>query len=853
MKNFMIIIITLFSFSALAKDLNCAMNVTPSPMGRPFPINGKYLALYGNQVYSLDEKLKYPSPTAIPLLRKILGTSEDNRYLYAVQANGRVNQKFDLTNLFAPPIDISEEEVATKFSGSYSRRGTMYYYDHKQEHEYRLPKSCQEDNTRACIIKDSILYLFTKNTNEIIQMDLEGKKIYSLTSWPLIEEQYQSFFVDENFNLLAGDTVLKFDPNLGSFNYASIEDQLEFYRYGKEGLPVCREVGDKNKEFDGICTNIVDNKVIFLHLNIFDCRPPVEVIECNDLSSDNNITQQGIKLLDDLNLKMACNQDFDEKLWDQITPLKKELSKEEAIKWIYRFSKPGGYNEEKHHAILAGISESGLLRSFTNIKQFLKLNLDLELNPESNLHFDNTCLSPKEKKDVQIKLLTKLKEDLKSNISPSQEEYEKLKKLIAILTPDQINDFVGALTDLQAMAIGSGDYNSTDENTALSKVFTSKTVHFLESIIQKKLGLPYKDLNDITLVQHGDKAMVLRLSTTPFEKSKEANFGIHAKILNMIDKKDISEDQVLNISYKANNKKHKAVISISPVEGKMIDQAISPNYEELLQDKVLRGLIITNQADNNGHWTMDAYMAYYTRKGCIFDRSKSTEVSTQDFLKEKVSGPNVADYFIKEAHSDGDDINLFSSYKRSTLLTCSKQNADGTKEEVDLLIPILASGEEKITNENFGKWMGERVKQGQGQLLYINSSCYSKSKAIHEIPAVAENNPLAASKLVNIASNSYVYFYRDPAQRGLSLADQNNSKGFILDGIRNKKTYAEIRESMKKDPRYSQTNENQFMFPDEERYQETIGKTLTTPISVHVNTFIEETDGTMREYTLTNY
>ncbi|MGE3610942.1 MAG: hypothetical protein AB7I27_15230 [Bacteriovoracaceae bacterium] len=847
LKFFSLLTLALYSFHSPAQEMSCAEERLQFQIKNPTQIGDVFIGQYGNDLYSTSKDLKTTKPLDLPKIVKVLGI-EDHRYLYAIQSNGRIDQKFDLTNPDSEPIIVSEEEVARKFGGMFKKDGNAYFFDKKNQKEIKLPAACNEVHVRTCIVIGRGLLLFTKNPITIQLFNLEGSMVGEYR-WNFRGEEYKDLFVDNDLNLINGNDLYKLDPFSGNFVSAGINDHREYFNWG-DPIQDCGLVKDNN--FKGICTATGYNgNINYLYLTRGNCREIPQVLDCEELDQKET-AKSALKLLDDVGLKLACQSDFDEKLWDSLTPDKNPLTKDEAIKWLYRFSKPGGYNEQKHQAILKGIYNSGLAKYFENQISQIGIQNGYVGELTQPLSFNNSCLSDKEKEKIQPLYYERIKKSLQYNPKLTQKNYDQIKLYLPILTSTQIDNIVRDLSDIQLLEVKEGGRTRDDE--ALSNVSNSKIVHYLESVIQKKLGLPYRDYNDVAIIQDGYEIKVLRLSVSPFSKSAETEYGIHVNVLNSINKKSFTGSQKIELSFKASEKKHSASISINPVEGVLFDKAPSPKYEELLNDKVLRGLIITNQVDDNGYWTMDAYMAYYTRNGCIFDRSKFSEVDTKMYLQKRVAGPEVADYLIKEAHSGGDDMNLFSYYPKSKLLSCQKQNSDGTQEEVELLIPIVDNSYgHHITSADFADWMDNRVKSEKGQLLYINSSCYSRDKAIYEIPAVAEKNPEAAQKLVNIASTSYVYFYRDPSQRRLSLEDQNNSKRFMLDGIRNKKTYQEIRDSMKNDPRYSAGTGNQFIFPDEKSYQTKIGDTLATPVSINIKTFVEDNKGGMREYTLSNY
>ena len=61
-----------------------------------------------------------------------------------------------------------------------------------------------------------------------------------------------------------------------------------------------------------------------------------------------------------------------------------------------------------------------------------------------------------------------------------------------------------------------------------------------------------------------------------------------------------------------------------------------------------------------------------------------------------------------------------------------------------------------------------------------------------------------------------------------------------IDGLRNEKTYAEIRETMNNDPKYKSGHDNVMIFPAEERYRLKIAGLIKLPLSIETNFFVEK-------------
>jgi hypothetical protein len=172
-----------------------------------------------------------------------------------------------------------------------------------------------------------------------------------------------------------------------------------------------------------------------------------------------------------------------------------------------------------------------------------------------------------------------------------------------------------------------------------------------------------------------------------------------------------------------------------------------------------------------------------------------------DYLKDGITGQkNKLDYFLKEAHSDGDYRNLFSINKKMFLVKAKLQHEDYL-EEIDLLYHDDSYDAEFISNQLFGEWLKEREeKYNGGQFIYLNTSCSSYTKAAAEIGT-------AASKLLTvIASSTSVYTFS---------TSPDNSTFHLFEGIRKMLPFADISKSIS-------GLRGSYVFPKEDNYKKMV-------------------------------
>lgn len=221
------------------------------------------------------------------------------------------------------------------------------------------------------------------------------------------------------------------------------------------------------------------------------------------------------------------------------------------------------------------------------------------------------------------------------------------------------------------------------------------------------------------------------------------------------------------------------------------------NKKEFLQDRVLRGVVVfgSNLDRQTIEWTLGDYIEYLKARGFkIIDKAKLND--SVEYFKNLIAGDLPMDYLLKEAHSDGDMRNLLSIQKDGYVIKASKtvksnslvgvnsnMSAGTTTEEVYLLFgdgnylnPVY------ISNQEMAKWIKERDLKRLGQLIYLNASCSSYSKAAAELTAIKSES------FVEIPSITSVPVFRN---------SEDNIMFKMLEGIRQFQTFKELSEEQK--------------------------------------------------------
>lgn len=273
-----------------------------------------------------------------------------------------------------------------------------------------------------------------------------------------------------------------------------------------------------------------------------------------------------------------------------------------------------------------------------------------------------------------------------------------------------------------------------------------------------------------------------------------------------------------------------ASMNISALDKNLvIAEGSSPDYEAMLRDKKLTGLVVTGVSLDSANDVIESYESYFKAQGFKFSLFNE-EIDLENFLLEQTAN-GALDYFIKEAHSDGDDRNLFQMDRIASVLVGKKTNNNGIEEIVYLAKPYSGKDRETIMLSNvvFGEAIRARERIGAIPIIYLNTSCWSASKAVHEIEAT--HSPL----LINIPTLTSAETFNG------NKAD--NSLKILLDGIRSFQSYEEIRHALMANSDYASGVSNIYIFPDDEDYRQNIKSALNILLKTDLQ-IVDETGQT---------
>jgi hypothetical protein len=475
------------------------------------------------------------------------------------------------------------------------------------------------------------------------------------------------------------------------------------------------------------------------------------------------------------------------------------------------------------------VSETLKTLSFSSPETVRKLyhilKIDQRMPSTNTLDESNTC-----KSKIDLLLVDKKIEALK-NIAATVDRKTTIEDWIEY-KPFKA-DFQ-KLPKQQRDAIVDGIAESLSQNAAsspeLEGVFQSKLYYFSKKYALDLVGDKAKSATDLAMaVKRGQNIPIVLgsgsiqdSSQLKYENSVDSKnlFGFSFKTLDPIplpERPKVGDKTSKLVSWQYEGHKYSAETTSTVLEplGNLISKDKSPNYSALKKDGKLTGMMIIGNNLSAGHsYIVDGYLTYYQNQGFEFKEAKPIDAVA--FFEKSIKSGEV-DYLIKEAHSDGDEKNLFRANTYGKLYEGSLSKKDGTKEVVYLVAPDQAKMESKlISNQEFGSWVRGRGKEQP--LVYLNASCSSARKVISEIAATHSSN------FVPIPSGSSVVTFSDSV---------DNGERQILQSFRSGESYDDIRASLQKTKNY-QKGEDRFIFPDEKDYDEKIRENLKMNLDIEV-------------------
>jgi hypothetical protein len=373
--------------------------------------------------------------------------------------------------------------------------------------------------------------------------------------------------------------------------------------------------------------------------------------------------------------------------------------------------------------------------------------------------------------------------------------------------------------------------NAMPPRFIVNRVYPSLLAQFLIGQIERVSGTRSgrNQLTAMDVVRDDDVMTPIAIGMDPLDGDSHRHpMGFYYRVFN--GSRIGSETQNHSYSWIHQGRAHQAKISarLLSAQGAVKNW---PNAVALTRsDRHLVGLVmISPNMRRDIPKLLERYSEYLEDEGFEIESMRSPRPLRQtDIQRLFVSGG--IDYMLKEAHSDGDLVNLFRFATTSQLMVARKKGSSDEPDETFYVLypnPDLgeAAGRIKfgVTPRVFGDWMREREQFNRTPLIYMNSSCWSIKRVFDEISQVHN------SAFVNIPSLDTVGIFN---HRG-----PNHMRAFI-DGIRSGAELPQIKQLLTEQDYRSKswTKPTRFLFPHEPDYASLVTRKLQRFIDYSLET-----------------
>jgi hypothetical protein len=565
------------------------------------------------------------------------------------------------------------------------------------------------------------------------------------------------------------------------------------------------------------------------------CIFPDIMIDSNPRSFCNVVSKKGVA--DALFQKTICETPYSEAMAKsmKIDPLKKTYSILEAENYLKFLSKPGAFklgrdmnflnatlhspyakeHPENVQDALAGIlATDPVLYSDLTLPQNKTSGRNLAIfttAPSHTLTLSKACGTASEQVQVQSavkKLFNDNADTYYNRAVPALAAVQSTLQRLPAKTRSQMRD---DFSESQAVTI---------HQVGLPDVFASKVYKYVENGASPLFGMEKKPMSDITFVPdeigNPDQTNPIILSNGKIDRGTTNSYAglIETSTLPPVMKKTAT----LNYAWKSNGQVYTAKVDMQKVDPKtFFPKGTSPDYKGIWSDGRLAGAVVVGDNMRDHPLVIDQYQEYYERNG-YKKTSQATIKNFDQYLLNQMKDGSI-DYFVKEAHSDGDLENVFSTAKTVIAKTFTK-NVNGKEETVTLYFPDPKDlSHTLISNADFGNAIQTREKDGKQELIYLNTSCWSEKKAHNEI--LTAQSP----KLVDISVTTMASMFSGGNQKPI---------GRLLTGIREQKSYQWMQDQV--DASSSASSEDKYVVPGTKKFMD-----LFNPAGAQVNTQIQVT------------
>lgn len=514
-----------------------------------------------------------------------------------------------------------------------------------------------------------------------------------------------------------------------------------------------------------------------------------------------------------------------------------DLDTQEAIEFLYKMINEKSELNIRERIISQTIWELLADDKWKSIKAYIlfrsRFSKNEELALSARLFYDLSVqvrdLIFKTEFSGKNKILEKLKKELTAEL----EVYKSPGSLYGV-TIDRIKELLTSMGSAMSLFTLAEKEQYADwmaerlvEYTAardplIQQMFTSKVYKFTYNALLPYFQIKPKNLVDLTVaLDTSSKRLQLVRVTSVQENSNPINgAGFYTRVLSSVDSRDYEELFEQNFRWKTGTQFFHGHVQIKKdsKSASIVSEKLSPAYDEYLKDHILKGVLVVGSNMSEGKALVGNYIKYFSEMGFQFTQYYQVK-DTKAYLKEQMSGAEPMDYFIKEAHSDGDEKNLFRIPTVSVLYRAEKKMGNQT-EVIELLhADPGSSAAELVSNQDFADWMRQRIASHNTEIMYINGSCWSDKKAVFEVASAK------SPKFLNIPATTVTYtFSNDPA----------NGLRTLITALREQKTFAEIRQALESSKYYASYKGDRFIFPDQQEYKDKITNYLPENVDIQI-------------------
>jgi|GEM_PF-5793809 len=323
----------------------------------------------------------------------------------------------------------------------------------------------------------------------------------------------------------------------------------------------------------------------------------------------------------------------------------------------------------------------------------------------------------------------------------------------------------------------------------VNRIYPSLTAHLLIGLIEESLGRTTETarLSTMDVVRDNDSITPIAVGTHSLgPQSFRHPMGFYYIIFKA--ERATSELQTLYYQWTHQGKNFNAALKIKLGTAEQAVGNWKNPVQSLRSDRQLVGMAwISPNVRDDIPMVLGRYIAYLEDQGFHIDASRSDRTWNLSEIKNLFVHGKV-DYLVKEAHSDGDLVNMFQLGKNSKVIVATKSgNGDLSGETFYILLPekrdSSLGGSEKfgVPPRVVGEWMKSRSEITTTPLIYLNSSCWSIKKVFTEITQVSDPH------FINIPSLDSVAFFNNQGA--------NHMRTFI-DGIRQGLEFSAIEQNL---------------------------------------------------------